>query len=108
LTRAPKQLLVVHPEVPGVKKKGDPSSRLVADTGLLTLVARNSEHQRRACTPRRGDDNPPLVGRERSVFKNFEAENVAEKGEPIVIAGNKNRYGSETLNHGWTLPAHMV
>src|SRR6478609_886843 len=46
---APKQSLIVGPEVPRVKEKADPSSRLVADTGALTVVARNGEHQRGAC-----------------------------------------------------------
>jgi hypothetical protein len=35
-----------------------------------------------------GDDNPALVGREGGIFKNPEAEDTAEKGEPILVAGN--------------------
>src|SRR5262249_55032015 len=100
------QLLVIRPEVPGVKEEADPSSRLIADAAPLTLVARNSEHQRGASARRRSDHHPSLDGREGGVFKNLEAEGVAEKGEPILIAGHKDRYGREALEHG--LSAHMV
>ena len=79
-----------------MKKKANPPPRLVADTGRLTFVARNCEHQRGACAARRGDNNPTLRGGELGVFKNREAEDVAEEREPIIITGDENRYGRET------------
>src|SRR6476659_2076799 len=51
------QILIVRPEVPRVKEKADPSSRLVADTVPLSGVARNGEHQCCACATRRSDNN---------------------------------------------------
>ena len=83
------QPLVIRPEVPGVKKKANPPSGLVANTGLLTFVARNREHQRRACARDGATTTQRFVGRELGVFKNHEAKDVAEKREPIVVARNK-------------------
>src|ERR1700722_6221208 len=91
-----------------MEEKADPSSRLVANTVPLTLVARDSEHQRRACAWRWGDDNPALAGREAGVFKNREAEDIAEKDEPVVVARNQDRDVRETLQHGRALSAHMI
>jgi hypothetical protein len=72
-----------------VKKKADPSSRLVADPGPLRLVAWNGEHKGRAFARH----YPALVWRERGVLQSGEAKDIAEEGEPVVIAGNKNRDG---------------
>jgi hypothetical protein len=91
-----------------VKKKANPPPRLVADTGPLTFVARNREHQLGACAARRGDNNPALRGGELGVFKNREAEDIAEKREPIIVARNKHCYRRKASEHGCALPAHMV
>src|SRR6185437_10044318 len=97
---APEQILVIPPEIVGVEKKSDPSADLIADTGPLTLVARNREHQRRASALRRGDDNPALGRRKGGVFENRETKDAAEKGKPIVTVRHKNRDSGETPEHG--------
>ena len=40
-----------------------------------------------------GDNNPALRRGELGVFKNREAEDIAEKREPIIVARNKHCYG---------------
>src|ERR1700691_993527 len=90
---------VIAPEVRGVKEKADPSPGLVAKASPLALIARNCKHERRSCALRCGDHDPALVGAEWCVFKNCEAEDVAEEGEALVIAGNKNGDGGEALEH---------
>src|SRR5579872_1501976 len=105
---APEQILVIPPEIVGVKKKADPSPGLVANTGPLTPVARNREHERCAWARRRCDNNPAPGRREGGVFDNRKAEDIAEKGEPVVISRHKNRDHRETSEHGCALSAHMV
>ena len=86
-----------------MKEKADPSAGLVANARPLPLIARSREHQHGASARRRGDNHPALREREGGVFNNHEAEDIAEKGEPVIISGDENRYGRGTLQHGFSL-----
>src|SRR5271165_2717879 len=90
---------VIAPEVRGVKEKADPSPGLIAEASPLALIARNRKHDRRPCALRSGDHDPTFVGAERRVFKNREAEGVAEEGEALVIARDEKGDSGEALEH---------
>jgi hypothetical protein len=91
---------IIAPEIIGVKEEEHAASGLLADLFELFWSGGAGEKKIGALRAGRGDENPPLVGRQRGVFHESKAQGFREEGERFVIVANKERDVSERLRHG--------
>src|SRR5271165_7249645 len=93
------QRLIITLEIIGHKEIAHAPASLISDPCPLGFVARNGKDQ--LCSPASGrrHDHPALVGANSYVLQSHKTKHVAEKGQALLVAGNKERDGGETLDH---------